>query len=91
MAEGERLQEVFPVNEGEVNLITTYEGTNPPDREDPLPSFTGSPKKMEVSGTAAEIAASVWDVLNPDFKVSLASIVFNMPGEAEVCILNKNY
>jgi IMP cyclohydrolase len=89
-SDGERVQEVFPIEEGEMMLLTTYEGTNPPSKEDPLPPFPGAPLKVNVSGTAEEVATSIWELLNPEFKVSLTTLVFRTAGRPDVCIFNKN-
>lgn len=48
------------------HFLSTYEKDG-----EVLPSFTGEPIKVEVKGSAKEIAETIWDALHPDYKVSL--------------------
>ncbi len=59
----------FPFIPGKGKLITTYQG----ERNDPLPLFKGEPLDVRIRGlTAKEIAQDVYNVLNPDLRVSVA-------------------
>ena len=54
-----------PLN-GEGRFIHTYMGDG-----NPLPSFEGEPKRVEIDGTIDKFTEMVWNSLNQDNKVSL--------------------
>ena len=57
----------------------------------PLPSFEGEPKLVEVEGTIDEFAGKIWDSLNEDNKVSLFVRYIEIEtGNYETRIINKN-
>jgi len=66
----------FSLTPGKGRMIMTYEGEN----KDPLPSFVGEPKEVEIAGTSPlEVAENVYMSLAPreggqDFRVSVACV-----------------
>lgn len=71
---------------GEGRLIHTYMGDG-----NPLPSFEGEPKPVEISGTIDEFTKMVWDSLNADNKVSLfVRFIDITTGTYESRIVNKH-
>ena len=68
------------------HFIHTYMGNG-----DPLPSFEGEPKKVEIGNdTIDEFASKVWNALNEDNKVSLFVRYIDIAtGRAESRIINK--
>ena len=57
----------------------------------PLPSFLGEPKKVEIAGDIDNFTKLVWDSLNEDNKVSLFVRYIDIAtGEYETRIMNKN-
>ena len=71
---------------GEGRFIHTYMGDG-----DPLPSFEGEPKLVEIDGEIDEFAKMVWENLNEENKVSLfVSYIEIATGKYETRILNKN-
>lgn len=71
---------------GEGHFIHTY-------RQDanPLPSFEGEPKWVDISGDIDEFAEKVWESLNEENKVSLFVRYIDIAtGSVETRILNKN-
>lgn len=71
---------------GEGHFIHTYMGDG-----DPLPSFEGEPKLVEISGNIDEFTSLVWDNLNEDNKVSLfVRFIDIKTGRYETRIINKN-
>ena len=74
-----------PVN-GEGHFIHTYQGDG-----DPLPSFEGEPKLIEIDGDIDTFTNSVWNSLNEDNKVSLfVRYIEISSGRFETRIVNKN-
>lgn len=72
---------------GEGHLIHTY-------REDgnPLPSFEGEPKPVEIPEGLDAFAALLWESLNEDNKVSLFVRTIDIAtGEYQTKIINKNH
>lgn len=58
---------------------------------DPLPSFQGEPKKVEIAGDIDSFTHLLWDSLNEDNKVSLFVRYIDIAtGEYETRIVNKN-
>lgn len=58
---------------------------------DPLPSFCGEPKKVEIAGDIDSFTQLVWDSLNEDNKVSLFVRYIDIAtGVYETRIVNKN-
>ena len=68
------------------HFIHTYMGDG-----NPLPSFEGEPKKVEIGNdTIDEFASKVWNALNEDNKVSLFVRYIDIAtGRAESRIINK--
>lgn len=74
-----------PVN-GEGHFIHTYKCDG-----DPIPSFYGEPKAVEINGTIDEITETIWNALNTDNKVSLFTRYIDLKsGEVTSRIINKN-
>ena len=74
-----------PLN-GEGRFIHTYMGDG-----NPLPSFEGEPKRVEIAGTIDEFTEMVWNSLNQDNKVSLfVRFIDIATGMYETRIVNKN-
>ncbi len=74
-----------PIN-GEGHFIHTYMGDG-----NPLPSFEGEPKLVEIKGNINEFGDSIWNSLNSENKVSLFVRYINLEdGTVESKIYNKN-
>lgn len=71
---------------GEGRFIHTYLHDG-----NPLPSFAGEPKKVEISGDVDAFAQMVWESLNEENKVSLfVRFIDIATGKYETRIFNKN-
>ena len=71
---------------GEGHFIHTYMHDG-----NPLPSFEGEPKLVEISGTIDEFTDMVWNSLNEENKVSLfVRYIDIVTGTYETRIVNKN-
>lgn len=71
---------------GEAHFIHTYMGDG-----NPLPSFEGEPKLMELSGSIDELTERIWNSLNEENKVSLFVRYIKIEdGTWETRIVNKN-
>ena len=71
---------------GEGHFIHTYMGDG-----DPLPSFEGEPKKVEIPNDIDEFTDGLWNALNEDNKVSLFVRFINLEnGSVNSRIVNKN-
>ncbi len=71
---------------GEGHFIHTYMGDG-----NPLPSFEGEPKRVEIDGNIDEFTENVWESLNEDNKVSLFVRFIDIEtGAYETRIVNKN-
>ena len=71
---------------GEGHFIHTYARN-----EEPLPSFEGEPKLVDISGDIDVFTEMVWNSLNEDNKVSLfVRFIDIASGEYETRIVNKN-
>ena len=71
---------------GEGRFIHTYMGDG-----NPLPSFEGEPKLVEIDGDIDEFTSTVWDNLNEENKVSLFVRYIDIEtGSYETRIINKN-
>ena len=71
---------------GEGHFIHTYMQDG-----NPLPSFEGEPKRVDVKGNIDEFTKTVWDSLNEDNKVSLfVRFIDIQSGKYESVIINKN-
>ncbi len=74
-----------PLN-GEGRFIHTYMHDG-----NPLPSFTGEPKRVEISGDIDTFTKNVWESLNEENKVSLFVRYIDVEtGDFETRIINKN-
>lgn len=70
---------------GEGFLIHTYK-----ENSNPLKSFEGEPRKVNLTGSIDEFANSLWNSLNTDNKISLAVRYIDMAtGKYEQIIKNK--
>lgn len=57
----------------------------------PLPSFSGEPRKIEISGGIKDFSAKIWNALNAENKVSLCVKFINLlNGEVKTKVFNKN-
>lgn len=71
---------------GEGHFIHTYQCDG-----DPLPSFSGEPKRVEISGDMDVFAQMLWNSLNEENKVSLfVRYIDIQTGIYETKIINKN-
>ena len=71
---------------GEGHFIHTYQGDG-----NPLPSFCGEPKKVEIPNDIDEFTDKLWTSLNEDNKVSLfVRFIDIRTGKATTKIVNKN-
>ena len=71
---------------GEGRFIHTYKGDG-----NPLPSFEGEPKPVEISGDIDAFTKEVWEILNEENKVSLFVRFIDIEtGKYETRIVNKN-
>ena len=71
---------------GEGRFIHTYMHDG-----NPLPSFQGEPKKVELKGDIDSFTDMLWESLNPDNKVSLFVRYIDIAtGKCETRIVNKN-
>lgn len=71
---------------GEGFFIHTYMGDG-----NPLPTFSGEPEKVEISGSIDEFTNLIWNSLNEDNKVSLFVRYIDLDTKkTETRILNKN-
>lgn len=75
----------YDLQEGMGRLIHTYQ-----INAEPLPSFNGEPRLIELSGNAREIADNIWENLNDENKVSLLVKTISETGDIETIIINKN-
>lgn len=71
---------------GEGRFIHTYQGDG-----DPLPSFEGEPKRVEIPNDMDTFTDMLWDSLNEDHKVSLFVRYIDIEtGKYKTRIVNKN-
>ncbi|MBQ7091530.1 MAG: IMP cyclohydrolase [Clostridia bacterium] len=76
----------YPAIKGQGRFLHTYvcDGS-------PIPTFTGEPERVAISGDIDEFTAMLWDNLNEDNKISLFVRYTNLKtGETQQRILNKN-
>ena len=76
----------YPAIKGQGRFLHTYvcDGS-------PIPTFTGEPERVAISGDIDEFTAMLWDSLNQDNKISLFVRYTNIKtGETQQRILNKN-
>ena len=76
----------YPAIKGQGRFLHTYvcDGS-------PIPTFTGEPERVAISGDIDEFTAMLWDSLNEDNKISLFVRYTNIKtGETQQRILNKN-
>ena len=76
----------YPAIKGQGRFLHTYvcDGS-------PIPTFTGEPERVAISGDIDEFTALLWDNLNQDNKISLFVRYTNIKtGETQQRILNKN-
>ena len=68
------------------HLVSTYDGDG-----DPLPSFSGEPRPVEIADDIDETAELYWRALNADNKVSLLVKTVHIESGASDCrIVNKH-
>lgn len=71
---------------GEGRFIHTYQ-----ENLDPLPSFEGEPRKVEITGDIDAFTSTIWDSLNDENKVSLFVRYIDIENQTyESRIINKN-
>jgi IMP cyclohydrolase len=71
---------------GEGHFIHTYKCDG-----NPLPSFEGEPKPIEIKGSIDEFTNDIWNSLNEENKVSLFVRYINLEtGKTDTKIINKN-
>lgn len=71
---------------GEGHFIHTYK-----ENAEPLPSFEGEPKRVEIKGSLDEFTNMIWSSLNTENKVSLFTRYIDIEtGKYEQRIVNKN-
>ena len=71
---------------GEGHFIHTYQGDG-----NPLPTFSGEPKKVNIPNDIDEFSNNLWNALNEDNKVSLFVRFINLEtGKVTSKITNKN-
>ncbi|MBR5291326.1 MAG: IMP cyclohydrolase [Clostridia bacterium] len=76
----------YPAIKGQGRFLHTYVCDG-----DPIPTFTGEPERVAISGDIDEFTALLWDNLNQDNKISLFVRYTNLKtGETQQRILNKN-
>ena len=69
---------------GEGHFIHTYQQDG-----DPLPSFLGEPRRVEIQGSLEEFGDSLWESLNPENKVSLFVRALTLDGSDTTKIYNR--
>ena len=88
-AEGSACARIFfeyPAIKGQGRFLHTYVCDG-----NPIPTFTGEPERVAISGDIDEFTAMLWDSLNEDNKISLFVRYTNLKtGETQQRILNKN-
>ena len=76
----------YPPIKGQGRFLHTYVCDG-----NPIPTFTGEPERVAISGDIDEFTAMLWDNLNQDNKISLFVRYTNIKtGETQQRILNKN-
>ena len=71
---------------GKAKFIHTYKADG-----NPLPSFEGEPKRINIEGNIDEFTTMIWESLNEENKVSLFVRFIDIEtGETESRIINKN-
>ena len=76
----------YPAIKGQGRFLHTYVCDG-----NPIPTFTGEPERVAISGDIDEFTAMLWDNLNPDNKISLFVRYTDLAtGEFEQKILNKH-
>lgn len=75
--------------EGSGLCFHTYAG-DAPSKDEPIPSFEGSPYAIPLGGDADEIAGTLWDNLNPQNRVALAvKTIDRTTGEIAIKLVNQ--
>ncbi|MBQ7624799.1 MAG: IMP cyclohydrolase [Clostridia bacterium] len=76
----------YPSVPGLGHFIHTYEGNG-----DPLPSFTGEPRRIKIPENTEDFASEIWNALDEDNKISLFVRYTDIKtGEKNEKIINKN-
>ena len=76
----------YPALKGQGRFLHTYVCDG-----NPIPTFTGEPERIAISGDIDEFTAMLWDSLNEDNKISLFVRYTNLTTcEKQQRILNKN-
>jgi IMP cyclohydrolase len=65
--------------------VTTYTGED----IEPLPSFVGEPLMVPLGKNAESILDTYWDMLNPQYRISLAVKTIRRNGPSEILIRNR--
>jgi IMP cyclohydrolase len=66
--------------------ITTYDGNA--NEGDSIPSFRGAPFEVPLKGSAAEIASTFWNAMDPRFRVATLAVVIDPDEGPMVELLN---
>ena len=83
-----RISGILHIEDGGYNYALSILKSNDGN---PLPSFEGEPKKIEIPDSLDEFAATLWENLNPDNKVSLFVRYIDIATrETQTKIINKN-
>ena len=83
-----RISGILHIEDGGYNYAMSILKSNDGN---PLPSFEGEPKKIEIPDSLDEFAATLWENLNPDNKVSLFVRYIDIATrETQTKIINKN-
>lgn len=76
----------YEATDGEGHLIHTYQCDG-----NPLPTYEGEPKLVEIEGTLQEFADRVWNSLDDENKISLVAKSIDLKnGRVKTYIINKN-
>ncbi len=77
----------YEATSGIGHLIHTYVTDG-----NPLPTFEGEPKEIEISGTLTEFADRVWNSLDEENRISLVAKAIDLEnGKVKTYIINKNH
>ena len=83
-----RISGILHIEDGGYNYALSILKSNDGN---PLPSFEGEPKKIEIPDSLDEFVATLWENLNPDNKVSLFVRYIDIATrETQTKIINKN-
>lgn len=67
-------------------MISTYTGDG-----NPLPSFTGEPKLMQLEGSIEDVTKTLWNALNEENRISLVVKFINLEALTATVLLKNKY